>query len=395
LRHAAEARLAELRADEGARRALGERWEDVEAHIENEIADLVEANLALEQVMQGVVPEQVQAHQRRYDEMAAWGPALVRYAEHPNLATEYLATEVLDALRQDFIAADQATMLGALADVIFTRVRDLSERGEATDENGFTLTELERAADLASRAADNRQPPPAVMEVRRRAAARDATLARMQESFDWLGLAMDHVAASRQPGGPIPEGQRVLSIRNGETPPVFGDRAAGMNQFYDRRLVQEVERLIKPFGGRLETRRIHVGEGRPYTFYAVPITQGLREAVEKGLPLFSRRERGRPARRVDRNRSAPLPRLPVPRVPSQPDEEDEGNLSRGGVVPGYAGGGVAGQTGAPAQPMAEAPAPIAGLAGPVPPTIGAGTPDPETRGALQGLEMWKAAQAAL
>lgn len=86
--------------------------------------------------------------------------------------------------------------------------------------------------------------------------------------------------------------------------------------------------------------------------------------------------------------------VPAPRKPS-----DE-SLAHGGLVgvPALASGGLAAPemdargAGLPQGQSATAGV-VSGLG--TPPTIGGGTPDPETRGALQGLEMWRAAAAML
>jgi hypothetical protein len=76
-----------------------------------------------------------------------------------------------------------------------------------------------------------------------------------------------------------------------------GGKATGQAYFYDARLAQDVERLVKPLGGRLGSVRVNTAQpGSPprwETVYSVAVTPQMREAVASGgLPLFSAREGG-------------------------------------------------------------------------------------------------------
>jgi hypothetical protein len=79
----------------------------------------------------------------------------------------------------------------------------------------------------------------------------------------------------------------------------------GMSGFYDKILPAEVNKLIKPFGGRVGRSEVHTersidqASGRPPgaqtdTVHSIEITPAMRKAIgEEGLPLFSRRKKGK------------------------------------------------------------------------------------------------------
>jgi hypothetical protein len=92
--------------------------------------------------------------------------------------------------------------------------------------------------------------------------------------------------------------------------------------------------------------------------------------------------------------------MPLRSMPRNRDRRPPEDLAAGGLVGlGYAEGGAVPPPAAPVPvgglggamaPAAAPPPPAAAPAAPAP-NVGAGAVDPETRGALQGLEMWKMA----
>jgi len=62
----------------------------------------------------------------------------------------------------------------------------------------------------------------------------------------------------------------------------------GMHEFYDKLLPKRLEKLVKPFGGRVEQLRVAAGKGKTAPAWVVRLTPEMKRAIlTKGLPLLS------------------------------------------------------------------------------------------------------------
>lgn len=62
----------------------------------------------------------------------------------------------------------------------------------------------------------------------------------------------------------------------------------GMREFYDKLLPKRLEKLVKPFGGRVEQLRVAAGKGKTAPAWVVRLTPEMKRAIlTKGLPLLS------------------------------------------------------------------------------------------------------------
>lgn len=100
--------------------------------------------------------------------------------------------------------------------------------------------------------------------------------------------------------------QRILGEKEGEADADLEIGGTGMRGFYDTMLPRMVGGFVKKWGGKVTRTRVDtdtVTEPGGEEVHAVEITDAMREAVPKGLPLFSRR-RGPPPNLPAQHRDA-------------------------------------------------------------------------------------------